>query len=574
MNIEQPLMARRQVVFDSLQNYQSKQGQTFTTNQDKGTMSFKTRLEKFRILASGRGIVMISALVFLSCSSPFFLISLSVPLLVISFLALKLELNRNSYKALSLVYLFLLVGFGYGLPIYFISSIPPFLLPVCLAIVTVSMFSYIEKMKFRLVLVLMNVGLFFILPLIHPKISTGWEEALAFGLFVTPWLSGNLIRLPTFNQEYIQDKVDFEHIMESMDEGVMFVDNAGKCVYANQKWMEFTGYSTDELLGVDVGELLLSKSDQEFLKSQFDERQAGRSNRYEIRIITKSGRLKWILNIGTPLFNVKGEVIGSIGIMTDITEKKEMLEKMESYNKLVSRSNEELKQINKELEQYAYVASHDLKSPLRSIASFASLLKRRYAHQLDDEAQEFIHYITKGCKDMSELVEGLLNYATHSQKPEIKEVSLSGLMQRVKMDMVEALASSNGVVIADDLPVINGNYLQIQRLFRNLIENAIKYRREDVRPIINIRMVDQEDDMITIAVSDNGIGMKKNYSDRIFRMFSQLNPSYEGIGMGLAICKKIMDNHQGRIEVESAPGLGTVFYLKFPKSHISISEVA
>ena len=225
------------------------------------------------------------------------------------------------------------------------------------------------------------------------------------------------------------------------------------------------------------------------------------------------------------------------------------------------KSNQELARSNAELEQFAYVASHDLQAPLATIASYAQLLEKRYKDQLDSKASKFIDNIVHGCTRMQTLIDDLLEYSRvgRSRKP-FQLTDCNHAVEQALANLQGAIRETQAVVTYSELPSVMGDISQLVQLFQNLVGNSIKYRHE-APPVVHITACKQEKDWL-FSVSDNGIGIATQHQARIFQIFQRLHTQkeYSGTGIGLAICQKIVERHGGYIWVESKPGQGSTFY--------------
>ena len=236
--------------------------------------------------------------------------------------------------------------------------------------------------------------------------------------------------------------------------------------------------------------------------------------------------------------------------------------------KKVAEQTAALKRSNENLQQFAYVISHDLKAPLRNITSFAQLLKRSFPEELNENATEYLNFILTGVKQLSNLIDDLLEYSRASEKPiEFEPIEFDLIMETVKYNLNIAIQESNATIEYGELPTMNASYNQMTLLFQNLLSNAIKFCQSDVQPIIKISSKSYGTKNTLFTVSDNGIGIKKEYFSRVFSLFQRLNrqDEYEGTGLGLSICKKIIERHNGRIWINSkGENQGTTFYILLP----------
>lgn len=244
-----------------------------------------------------------------------------------------------------------------------------------------------------------------------------------------------------------------------------------------------------------------------------------------------------------------------------IQAQKNALEEVSHLAHQLTLQQKELIRSNKALEQFAYVASHDLRAPLRTIIGFAQLLQRRYKSKLDADGQDFLDFIVKGAADMDQLVRDLLAYSRVSYgKIELEKVNLEKTVQSVIRQLQRSIQEAHAIIQYETLPTVLGSAVQLKQLFQNLLSNAIKFKGNQP-PIIYIKGTQIEKGW-RISVKDNGIGMDLSLGKDIFGLFQRLNTkkTYEGTGIGLTVCKKIVENHHGKIWVESAPNQGSIFY--------------
>jgi light-regulated signal transduction histidine kinase (bacteriophytochrome) len=261
------------------------------------------------------------------------------------------------------------------------------------------------------------------------------------------------------------------------------------------------------------------------------------------------------LSVKFPLYAAEGDVYALCGIATDITERKR-------YEEALRAATRELRRSNKELEQFAYVASHDLQEPLRIISSYLQLLERRYRHELGPDGQEFIGFAVEGARRMQHLINDLLAYSRLGTRGTVlRPTAAAKAVQRALGNLQAVIEESQAVVTVGDLPVVTGDEGQLAQLFQNLLSNAIKFRRPGQAPHVDVSAERCEDGW-RFAVRDDGIGIDAAHLDRIFFIFQRLHlqEEYPGTGIGLALCKRIVERHGGRIWVESEPGRGATFF--------------
>lgn len=274
----------------------------------------------------------------------------------------------------------------------------------------------------------------------------------------------------------------------------------------------------------------------------------------------KNGELFWIAQSISPVLDENGEISHFVGVSMDMTQRKKDAEQLKSYAI-------ELQRNNKELEDFAFIASHDLQEPLRKITTFGDRLIEKTV-DLDEHSRDYIERMGKSARRMKRFIEDLLLYSkvTTKQKP-FELVDLEKKVKTVCEEMDHIIHSTHAVVNISNLPTIEGDNNQIHQLIVNLIFNSFKYKSEGKPPIINIFGKKKENNYWEISIQDNGIGFDEKYADRIFKPFQRLHgrSKYEGSGLGLTICKKIVERHNGTISALSKPGVGTTFILTLPE---------
>lgn len=226
----------------------------------------------------------------------------------------------------------------------------------------------------------------------------------------------------------------------------------------------------------------------------------------------------------------------------------------------------DLARSNRELEQFAYVASHDLQEPIRMVSSYVGLLDRKYRGQLDEKADSYIHFAVDGAERMHKLIEGLLEYSRAVRREvRFRTVDMNAVFSNAVSNLSASIRETQAVVTKDDLPAVFGDEVQLIQLLQNLIGNGIKYHKQGVPPVVRVSATRDGADRV-FSVRDNGIGIDPRYFERIFQIFQRLHSrdEYPGTGIGLSICKRIVDRHHGRVWIESSPGDGSTFFFTIP----------
>lgn len=347
-------------------------------------------------------------------------------------------------------------------------------------------------------------------------------------------------------------------LIENSPSAISVKDVRGRYKLVNSQFAQLAQLDREEIIGKPAEGIFRQPLLQSVIDSDRKVLSTGSPASREVTAIV-DGAERTYLNVKFPLFDEREEILGLGGIWTDITEQKQLQETLRSKNTDLERSNQEL-------EQFAYVASHDLQEPLRMVSSYMQLLEARYKDKLDDDAKEFIAFAVDGAARMQRLIQDLLAFSrvgTRGRAPEVvsAEAALDEALQNLGMRIQENRAK----VEHDDLPSVFVDRNQLTQVFQNLVGNAIKFRAER-EPVVTVR-AHPHGDFYEFRVQDNGIGFDQKHADRIFVIFQRLNSRelYEGTGIGLAICKKIIERHGGRIWVESTIGEGTTFYFTLPK---------
>jgi PAS domain S-box-containing protein len=291
----------------------------------------------------------------------------------------------------------------------------------------------------------------------------------------------------------------------------------------------------------------------------------------EVRYYHKNGSIVWVICNGRVIqWDTNGDPVRIVGTHIDITlikqlQKKVLVKKIKLEEKAIARTRElEIK--NEELEQFVYIASHDLQEPLNTITSFSDLLSKNYEGKLDEIGEKSLKIIKSSSLRMRNLVRGLLDYSRIGKKNNIVIVDTNQLIRDIVEDMSEIITQTQCVLHVEELPHVRAFEESIRMLFQNLIHNAIKFRKNDTIPVIQISAIEKKT-FYQFSVTDNGIGLEKQHHHEIFEIFQKLHPRnvYEGTGIGLAHCNKIVELHKGKIWVKSSKGKGSSFILTISK---------
>jgi len=348
-------------------------------------------------------------------------------------------------------------------------------------------------------------------------------------------------------------------LLKNLQDVVLYETGGGK-EFMSENVYEMLGYNAEMFNNRDFFKTITHPGDWKSIVEKTKEWNRGGSLgvlNLEFRVRRSDGRYIWVEDHMIKVRNNGDSHMA--GVLINITEHKTTEEKLKQLA-------EKLSQSNKELEQFAYVASHDLQEPLRMVASYIQLLQRRYKGSISAEADEFINYSVDGVVRMKTLINDLLAYSrVNTKDAPLEDVDVNKIVAQNLKNLAASIQETGAQINYENLPVVKANTLQINQLFQNLISNAIKFRKPDVSPIVNITAKHAGDEWL-FTVSDNGIGIDKEFSDKIFIIFQRLhnNSEYPGTGIGLAICKKIVEKLGGHLWVESEPGRGSTFTFTIP----------
>ena len=356
----------------------------------------------------------------------------------------------------------------------------------------------------------------------------------------------------------VQVAKSFANAVEETADAVLITDPNGHIEYVNPAFECTTGFRQDEVLGKTPRILKSGRHPLAFYETMWRTILSGDVFRATIVNRKRNGDLYHAEQTITPVKDAAGHISHFVSIIRDITERIRTQDQLR-------RTVEELARYNKELDQFALMVAHDLKAPQRTALTFTQLLQKRCDGKLDAESDEFLGLIASGLTRMGELIDGLLRLArVNSEGDAFEPTDIGKLCDAATAHLRPAIQENGAVVTHDGLPTVTGDASQLIQLFQNLIGNAIKFRRPEP-PHIRIAAEPTGNEW-TCAVRDNGIGFDPEQADRIVGIFQRLHTQseYPGIGIGLAICKRIVERHGGRIWAESTPDEGSAFYFTLP----------
>ncbi len=357
---------------------------------------------------------------------------------------------------------------------------------------------------------------------------------------------------------------ELNNIRQALDQSaiVAITDQAGKIIHVNDKFCEISRYPREELLGKNHRIINSGYHSPEFFVEMWKTISGGKTWEGEIRNRAKDGCIYWVNTTIVPFLNENGKPYEYVSIRYEITQRKNAEEQLRVYA-------DRLEQSNRELQDFASIAAHDLQEPLRKIQAFGDRLQTRFHSDLPLEGRDFLDRMLVSARRMRTLIDDLLTYSrvTTMAKPFLS-TDLNQVLQDVLSDLELRIEQVHGKVEVAPLPTIDADVSQMRQLFQNLIANALKFHRKDLAPVVRVGVTLSAQHCV-LSFADNGIGFEEKYLDKIFTIFQRLHgrQEYEGTGVGLAVCRRITERHGGAITARSTPGEGTTFYVTLPIRH-------
>ncbi|OQP40773.1 hypothetical protein A4H97_14235 [Niastella yeongjuensis] len=359
---------------------------------------------------------------------------------------------------------------------------------------------------------------------------------------------------------------EFQFLMDFMPQIIWVTSPDGYITYYNKKWYDYTGLTFEQSKGNGWTKVFHPDDQIQAWKKWWHSLTTGEPYEIEYRCRRFDGQYRWFLGRALPLRDDKGTIVKWFGTSTDIHDQKKFSEILENQ---VEERTRELQRSNEDLQQFAHVASHDLKEPVRKIKTFISNVQQEFGVHLDEACRFYLSRVQVAANRMLLMIDGVLTYSTISALEELYEpVDLNGVIRNVESDLEVGIQQKQATIHYTHLPVLEGAPLMLHQVFYNLISNSLKFARIDAAPVINITsaIIEQKGKPFArIVLEDNGIGFEQKYAEKIFGTFTRLHSKdkYEGAGLGLSLCKKIIERHGGSITAQPAQS-GAIFVIELP----------
>ncbi|WP_445713750.1 PAS domain-containing sensor histidine kinase [Flavobacterium sp.] len=365
----------------------------------------------------------------------------------------------------------------------------------------------------------------------------------------------------------------FEKVTEATNDAIWDWDIVNETIYRSKAFERFFGKKVpNKIIDNRFWNDNFHPDDVENFKTSLSEAVADPSiTRWELefRVINKQKKVLFVIDRGIIIRDSKGKAIRMVGAMTDITEQKQMTLELSELNEALQKYTIELERSNKELEQFAFVASHDLQEPLRMISSFMELFLRRYGHEIDDNGKKYIHFATDGAKRMKQLMLDLLQYSRASRPQEGREqIDLKEVIIEYKKLRRKVISEKSAAITYKNLPTLKTYKAAITQIMHCILDNALKYSKENSPSKIEINCQENDQEWL-FSIQDNGIGIDSQFYEKIFVIFQRLHSkeAYSGTGIGLSVAKRHVEFLGGKIWLESVVGEGSTFYFTIPKTN-------
>jgi two-component system, LuxR family, sensor kinase FixL len=357
---------------------------------------------------------------------------------------------------------------------------------------------------------------------------------------------------------------ELSNVRHALDKSaiVAITDRVGNIIHVNDKFCEISQYSREELLGQNHRLINSGHHSREFFVEMWKTISSGTIWEGELRNRAKGGSIYWVNTTIVPFLDDKKQPYQYVSIRYEITQRKEAEEQLRVFA-------DRLEQSNRELQDFASIAAHDLQEPLRKIHAFGDRLQTRFGAVLDNDGRDYLERMLSSARRMRKLIDDLLTYSRVTTKVQpLEPTDLNQVLKEVLSDLEIRIEQAKGKIERGPLPTLDADSSQMRQLFQNLIANALKFHRPGFSPVVKIT-AKSENGFCIVTVDDNGIGFDEKYLDKIFTIFQRLHgrQEYEGTGVGLAVCRRIAERHGGTINAHSKPGEGARFVVKLPIRH-------
>jgi PAS domain S-box-containing protein len=378
--------------------------------------------------------------------------------------------------------------------------------------------------------------------------------------------------LEQINAELQESEQRYQILARISPVGIFRTDANGSTTYVNPKWCAISGLSVEQALGDGWLEAVHPEDRERLSRGWRESAQLHHPSFADYRFVRPDGTLAWVMGQAVPELNAEDQIVGYVGTITDITDRKRAEDEIHQLNAelelRVQERTAQLQAANKELESFSYSVSHDLRAPLRAISGFSTIIARRHRANLNEEGQHYVDNIVQASERMGQLIDDLLTYARLGRSGIRRgPVSLASLLRELARNMQVYLDKNRGTLtICEELPVVTGDRTLLSQVFTNLLENAFIYHKPGTPPQVYVTCHSEDNDVV-VEVRDNGIGIPSEYYEKIFNVFQRLysEEEYPGTGIGLATVKKSVELLGGSVWVESKVGEGSTFFIRLLK---------